>query len=72
MMWYTLESRSTDLTLCDSHEFLCIYATDVHEGISDKVSGAVSASAFLLDVTVRSSSGVIVPRQMFLLNNFSL
>ena len=60
MMWYTLGSRRTDLTLCDLHEFLCLYATDIHKGISVKVFGAVSASAFLLDVTVMSSSGMIV------------
>ena len=33
---------------------------DIHEGISEKVSGTVSTSAFLLDMTVMSSSGVIV------------
>ena len=47
MMWYTLGSRRTGLTLCDLHEFVYLYATDIHEGISVKVSGA-----FLLDVTV--------------------
>ena len=60
MMWYTLDIRRTDLTLCDLHEFLCLYATDIHEGISKMISGAISTSAVLLDVTVRSSSGVIV------------
>ena len=63
MMLYTLESRRTfriDLTLCDLHEFLCLNATDIHEGISEIVSGAISTSAVLLVVTVMSSSGVIV------------
>ena len=60
MMWYTLDSRRTDVTLCDLHEFLCLYATDIHEAISERVSGAISTSAVLLDVTVMSSSGVIV------------
>ena len=55
MMMYTLESRRTfraDLALCDLHEFLCLNVTDIHEGISEKVSGTISTSAFLLDVTV--------------------
>ena len=63
MMMYTLKSRRTfraDLVLCDLHEFLCLNVTDIHEGISEKVSEAISTSAFLLDVTVMSSSGVIV------------
>ena len=63
MMWYTPESRRTfrtDLMLCDLHEFLCLNATDIHEGISEIVSGAISTSAVLLVVTVMSSSGVIV------------
>ena len=63
MMLYTLESRrtfQTDLTLCDLHEFLCLNATDIHEGISEIVSGAISTLAVLLVVTVMSSSGVIV------------
>ena len=60
MMLYTLESRRTDLTLCDLHEFLCLYATDIHEGISKIVSGAISTSAVLLVVTVMNSSGVMV------------
>ena len=42
------------------HEFLRLNVMDIHEGISEKVSGAISTSAFLLDVTVMSSSGVIV------------
>ena len=60
MMMYTLESRRTfriDLTLCDLHKFLCLNATDIHEGI---VSGEIYTSAVLLVVTVMSSSGVIV------------
>ena len=59
IMLYTLESRRTDLTLCDLHEFLCLYATDIHGGISGIVSGAISTSAVLLVVTVMSS-GVMV------------
>ena len=54
MMMYTLESRRTfrpDLALCDLHEFLCLNVTDIHEGISEIVSGTISTSAFLLDVT---------------------
>ena len=64
MMMYTLESRRTfrtDHTLCDLDKFLCLNATDIHEGISEIVSGAISTSAVLLVVTVVSSSGVIVP-----------
>ena len=60
MMLYTLESRRIDLTLCDLHEFLCLYATDIHEGISEIVYGAISTSAVLLVVTVMSSSGLMV------------
>ena len=63
MMLYTLQIRRTfrgDLALCDLHDFLCLNVTDIHKGISEKVSGAISASAFLSDVTVMSSSGVIV------------
>ena len=60
MMLYTLETRMTDLTLCDLHEFLCLCATDIDEGISEIVSGAISTSAVLLVVTVMSSSGVRV------------
>ena len=63
MMMYTLESRRTfraDLALCDFHEFLCLNVTDIREGMSERVSGTISTSAFLLDVTVISSSGVIV------------
>ena len=62
-MIYTLGSRRTfqsDLALCGLHEFLRLNVADFHEGISEKVSGTVSASAFLLDMTVMSSSGVIV------------
>ena len=46
MMLYTLESRRTDLTRCDLHEFLCLYATDIHEGISEIVSGAILHQQF--------------------------
>ena len=63
MMLYTLDSRRTfrtNLTLCDLHKFLCLNATDIHEGISEIVSGAISTSAVLLVVTGTSSSGVIV------------
>ena len=63
MMMYTLDSRRTfqgDLALCGLHEFLRPNVTDIHEGISEKVSGTVSTSAFLLDMTVMSSSGVMV------------
>ena len=62
-MMYTLESRRTfrgDLALRGLHKFLHLNVADIHEGISEKVSGIVSKSAFLLDVTVMSSSGVIV------------
>ena len=48
MMIYTLESRRTfrgDLALCGLHEFLRLNVTDIHEGISKKVSGTVSTSA---------------------------
>ena len=60
---YTLGSRRTfqsDLALCGLHEFFRLNVADIHEGISEKVSGTVSASALLLDMTVMSSSGVIV------------
>ena len=63
MMMYTLESRRTfrgDLALCGLHKFLCLNVTDIHEGISEKVSETVSASAFLLEMNVMSYSGVIV------------
>ena len=63
MMIYNLDSRWTfqgDLALCGLHEFLRLNVTDIHEGISEKVSGTVCTSAFLLDMTVTSSSGVIV------------
>ena len=62
-MMYTLGSRRTfrgDLALCGLRKFLRLNVTDIHEGISEKVSGTVSTSAFLLDMTVMSSSGVIV------------
>ena len=62
-MIYTLGSRRTfqsDLALCSLHEFLCLNVADIHEGLSEKVSGTVSASAFLLDMTVMSVSGVIL------------
>ena len=63
MMMYTLESRRTfqgDLALCGLHKFLRLNVTDIHKRISEKVSGTVCASAFLLDMTVMTSSGVIV------------
>ena len=62
-MIYTLGSRRTfqsDLALCGLHEFLHLDVADSHKGISENVSGTVSASPFLLDLTVMSSSGVIV------------
>ena len=62
-MIYTLGSRRTfqsDLALCGLHELLRLHVADVHEGISEKVSGTVSTSAFMCDMTVMSSSGVIV------------
>ena len=62
-MIFTLGSRRTfqsDLALCGLHEFLRLNVADIHEGISEKVSGTVSASAFLLDMTVMSLSGVIL------------
>ena len=61
-MIYTLGSRRTfqsDLALCGLHELLSLNVADIHEGISEKVPGTVSASAFLLAMTVMSSSGVI-------------
>ena len=63
MMIYNLDSRRTfqgDLALCSLYAFLRLNVTDIHEGISAKISGTVSTSAFLLDMTVMSSSGVIV------------
>ena len=60
---YTLGSRRTfqsDLALCGLHKFLRLNVADIHEGISEKVSGTVSASPLLLDMTVMNSSGVIV------------
>ena len=60
---YTLGSRRTfqsDLALCGLHEFLRLNVADIQEGISEKVSGKVFASPLLLDMTVMSSSGVIV------------
>ena len=62
-MKYTLGNRRTfqgDLALCGLHEFLRLNVADIHKGISEKVVGTVSTSAFLLDMTVMSSSGVIV------------
>ena len=62
-MGYTLGSWRTfrsDLALCNLHEFLRLSVTDMREGIPERVSGTVSTSAFLLDITVMSSSGVIV------------
>ena len=60
MMLYTLE-RAGGLTLrcatCTS-SYPCMQ--QIYEGLSDKVSGAISVSTCLLDVTVMSSSGVIV------------
>ena len=46
--------------LCGLHDFLRLNVADIHEGISEKVYGTVSALAFLLDMIVTSSSGVIV------------
>ena len=61
-MIYTLGSRRTfqsDLALCGLHEVLRVNVADIHYGISEKVSGTVSTSAFLLDMTVMSSSEVM-------------
>ena len=47
-MIYTLGSRRTFqsyLALCSLHEFLSSNVADIHEGISEKVSGTVSTSA---------------------------
>ena len=59
---YTLGSWrifQSDLALCGLHELLRLNVADIHEGKSEKVSGTVSASPLLLDMTVMSSSGVI-------------
>ena len=59
---YTLGSRRifpSDLALCGLHEFLRLNIADIHEGKSEKVSGTISASPLMLDMTVMSTSGVI-------------
>ena len=62
-MIYTLGSRRTfqsDLALCGLHKYLRLNVADIHGGTAEKVSGTVSTSAFLLDMIVMSTSGVIV------------
>ena len=62
-MIYSLRSRRTfqgNLVLCGLYEFLRQNVADIHEGISEQVSGTVPTSAFLSDMTVMSSSGVMV------------
>ena len=59
---YTLGSRrifQSDLALCGLHEFLRLNVVDIHEGKSEKVSGTVSASPLLLDMTAMNTSRVI-------------
>ena len=63
-MMYTLESQRTfrdDLALCDLHEFVCLNVTDIHEGISGKVSGTGQSQPLTTGVSCTDTGIVATP-----------